>query len=372
LHNHASCIIETPKHELLVTWYRGSGERSADDVAIIGSRKSGNGNWSDVFEMAKTPGFPDMNPCLTVDPNRKLWLIWPIVLDNHWESALLKVKTAKKYEGGNSAPQWDMSEDIHLKPGSEFQSDVLKYLRQRWAKYRVGATEANTSRLDQYLTDREGAYNTPLRVRLGWMPRVHPFWLGNRIILPLYSDGFDFSLMGISDDMGKTWHTSHPIVGAGNIQPSIVQKKDGTLVAYFRDNGPPPKRVMVSKSTDRGETWSEPLDTEIPNPGSGVEAIKLSSGLWVYVGNDTERSRESLTVYVSTNEGESWQLKRHLEHDAPSSVAGSYSYPSIIQSHDGTIHVSYSYRPQLTSDNKSPGESIKHAWFTEKWLLAGQ
>ena len=38
-HNHAPGIAVLPGGELFVTWYRGSGERSADDVAVYGSRK---------------------------------------------------------------------------------------------------------------------------------------------------------------------------------------------------------------------------------------------------------------------------------------------------------------------------------------------
>jgi hypothetical protein len=75
---------------------------------------------------------------------------------------------------------------------------------------------------------------------MGWMTRVHPFVLDNkRIIVPLYSDGFDFSIMAISDDGGRTWQASRPLISFGGVQPSLVQKRDGTLVAYMRDNGPP-------------------------------------------------------------------------------------------------------------------------------------
>ena len=49
--------------------------------------------------------------------------------------------------------------------------------------------------------------------RLGWMIRAHPFILdGRRMIVPLYSDGFNFSLMAITDDWGQTWHTSAPLI----------------------------------------------------------------------------------------------------------------------------------------------------------------
>src|SRR5207249_169552 len=47
-HNHAPGIVECPNGDLLVSWYRGSGERQADDVAVYGARlKKGGTNWSD-------------------------------------------------------------------------------------------------------------------------------------------------------------------------------------------------------------------------------------------------------------------------------------------------------------------------------------
>ncbi len=38
-HNHAPGIVECPNGDLLVSWYRGSGERTADDVAVLRARK---------------------------------------------------------------------------------------------------------------------------------------------------------------------------------------------------------------------------------------------------------------------------------------------------------------------------------------------
>ena len=45
-HNHAPGVAELPTGDLLVSWYRGSGERKADDVAIFGSvQKAGQATW---------------------------------------------------------------------------------------------------------------------------------------------------------------------------------------------------------------------------------------------------------------------------------------------------------------------------------------
>src|SRR5207249_1471745 len=52
-HNHASCIVETAGGDLLVCWFHGSGERTADDVKLEDARKrKGAKAWSPRFTMA--------------------------------------------------------------------------------------------------------------------------------------------------------------------------------------------------------------------------------------------------------------------------------------------------------------------------------
>src|SRR5688572_1586444 len=71
-HNHAPGIVEFPNGDLLVSWYRGSGERTADDVLVLGARKKRDqANWSEPFLLADTPGFPDCNTCLLMDGQKR-------------------------------------------------------------------------------------------------------------------------------------------------------------------------------------------------------------------------------------------------------------------------------------------------------------
>ena len=116
LHNHSSCVVECPNGDLLVSWYRGSGERRADDVQILGARKrQGADRWSEPFVLADTPGYPDCNPVLFVDPKERLWLIWPVILDHQWESALLKWKRSTSYSG-EGPPVWEANDTLHVTP----------------------------------------------------------------------------------------------------------------------------------------------------------------------------------------------------------------------------------------------------------------
>ena len=91
-----------------------------------------------------------------------------------------------------------------------------------------------------------------------------------------------------------------------------------------------------------GESWSPAIDTNIPNPGSSLEAIALWDGRWVMVYNDTEDGRHSLAVALSEDEGKIWRAKRHI--DRSDNRDKSFGYPSLIQANDGMLHLTYSYR----------------------------
>lgn len=376
-HNHASTIVEHPDGHLLVAWFHGSGERTADDVEVLGSwQRRGTTTWTPPVRLADTAGYPDTNPTMFVDRQERLWLLWPTILANEWHTALMKYRVASRWAPGD-VPRWDSSEVLHVTPGDRF-AEVTRRDAARLAAGLPAGEAGNRARAHLARLETDAA--DKLTRRLGWMTRVHPTVLDDgRIIVPLYSDGFSFSLMTISDDGGQTWHTSDPLVGGGNIQPALARRRDGSLVAFMRDNGPPPKRMHTSVSTDRGETWSAVTDTEVPNPGTGVDVVVLKSGRWALVYNDLERGRYSLAVSLSEDEGRTWTATRHLERDPLSPGGdehGQYHYPSIIQTRDGLLHVSYShFAPPARSPRDAEGrlvrKTIMHAAFDEAWVMAG-
>jgi len=375
-HNHASAIVECPNRDILASWFHGSGERTADDVKVEGARlRRGSKTWSARFTLADTPNYPDTNCTMFIDPQQRLWLLWPTILANEWHTALMKYKVSSDYQKADP-PRWDYLEVLHVTPGPEFEATV----QQATAAFESAARdlpEAEQKTIKAYIERTKKNAADKFFRRLGWMTRAHPFVLdGKRLIVPLYSDGFSFSLMAITDDWGKNWTTSTPLVGGGNIQPSIVKKKDGTLFTLMRDNGPRPKRLHKSESRDGGKTWSPVVDSEIPNPGSGAEVISLNNGHWALIYNDTEQGRNSLAVSISVDEGQSWKWKRHLEFDPAGPEAGAFHYPSIIQARDGSLHASYSYHlnkkvQPLDADGQPARKSIKHAHFNEEWVMQG-
>ena len=362
-HNHGSCIVECPNGDMLVCWFHGSGERRSDDVEILGARLvKQTGKWSDPFPLADTPEFPDTNCCMIIDQNKTLWLLWPTIQANTWESALMKIKKSDNYMMADGPPEWKSMEVMHVKHPGDFPQVVKRKMEQYIGDRKV---EGLVKRWVDHISEQA---NDKLTRRIGWFTRAHPLLLEDgRMLVGLYSDGFSFSLVGITDDFGKTWKYSEPIVGGGNIQPSFAQRRDGTIVTYMRDNGPPPKRVHVSESKDRGETWSKVEDhPQLANPGSGLELMQMKDGDWVCIYNDEPRGRHTLAVSLSDDEGESWKWTRRIEDRQPRS--GSFHYPSIIEGSDGKLHVTYSYFINQPTEQEENGKSIRYATFEKSWI----
>ena len=109
LHNHGSALVQLEDGDLLTCWFHGSGERTADDVVVRGARLARRASrWSEPFLMADTPGYPDTNSTMFVDPMKRLWLTRPTILANEWQTTLMKYRMASSF-GPGGIPKWDVS-----------------------------------------------------------------------------------------------------------------------------------------------------------------------------------------------------------------------------------------------------------------------
>ncbi len=398
-HVHGSTLVTLPDGGILAAWFQGSGERWADDVQIMGARKAANSTeWSSPFVLADVKDFPDINPVLFIDGKDRLWLVWYTVIANQWETSLINYRISENYTTMAGAPEWDWQANLLVKAGDKTERGILpddSFVRSVEEQLQVQLEKLvrqhpeNTARIRKrgdellkkakgldmvrggYLPDADGNNKDadmgyPYFRRMGWQTRSKPFVTrAGRMILPLYSDGFSFSLMALTDDWGESWTFSDPLVGSGNIQPAIAETADGILVAYMRDNGPPPKRLQISRSSDQGKTWDLVEDTEIPNPGSAADIITLANGKWVLINNNLESGREVLTVSLSEDEGKTWPWKKVIESGEPGAA---FHYPAIIAGNNGEIHVSYSYF--LPKDQRPAYKSVTHGVFNEEWIKA--
>jgi predicted neuraminidase len=138
-------------------------------------------------------------------------------------------------------------------------------------------------------------------------------------------------------DQGRTWEKT-PALNDGKtvaaIQPALC--RDGnSIMAFCRSEQ---KKIFATTSSDGGKTWSALEPTALPNPNSGIDATRLKDGRCLIIYNHTPRDRTPLNVAL-TRDGKSFEAVLVLENSP-----GEYSYPAVIQTADGFVHVTYTWQ----------------------------
>ena len=150
----------------------------------------------------------------------------------------------------------------------------------------------------------------------------------------------------VTRDFGKTWEKIGPINDGKTfnaIQPSLLTHQDGRLQILCRSKS---RAILESWSSDGGRTWSPLAVAKLPNNNSGTDAVSLQDGRQLLVYNHVlppegqpKGLRTPLNVAVS-RDGKNWEAALVLE-DSPISQ---YSYPAVIQTSDGLVHILYTWR----------------------------
>ena len=291
---HASTIAETSSGDLVAAWFGGTHERHPD-VGIWVSRKAKDG-WTPSVEVANGvqpdgTRHPTWNPVLFQPRGGPLMLFYKVGPSPQTWWGMLRTST----DGGRT---W--SEPRRLPDG------ILGPIKNKPVQLADGTIVSPTS------TESD---STPSR----W--RVH---------------------FERSSDGGRTWTATGPLndgLTMAAIQPSILflgGAGGSRLLALGRSRQ---GKVFTTSSDDGGSTWSAlSLVDDLPNPSAGTDALTLADGRHLIVYNPVPRGRTPLAVAVS-RDGRSWTRVLTLE-DQP----GEYSYPAVIQTSDGRVHVTYTWK----------------------------
>ena len=280
---HASTIAET--HDgLVAAWFGGTRERNPD-VGIWLSHHE-NDQWSKPVEVANgvlSPErrYPCWNPVLFQPQNGPLLLFYKVgPSPGSWWGMLMTSS-----DGGKT---W--SQPRRLPPG------ILGPIKNKPVQLANGDLLCPSSSEDH-----------------GW--KVH---------------------FERTTDLGQTWQTTGLLVsdGISASQPTILSHASGRLEALGRTRQ---DRIFQVWSDDQGRTWSQMTLTSLPNPNSGIDAVTLKDARFLLVYNHTTKGRSPLNVAVSIN-GIDWQAALVLE-----SASGEYSYPAVIQTLDGRVHITYTW-----------------------------
>lgn len=290
---HASTIVET-RDGLVASWFGGTQEKNPD-VGIWVSRRDASG-WTPPVEVAngvQSNGtrYPSWNPVLFQPGNGPLVLFYKVGPSPSEWWGLARTST-------DNGRTWS--------PAIALPKGVLGPIRAKPIELSPGVMLAGSS------TEHDG-----------WVVHME------RFSGPWTADG-------LADV--KSWQISAPLNVAaefGAIQPTILAHSTTSLQVLCRSRQ---GVITQARSNDGGRTWGPMTATTLPNPSAGIDAVRLADGRFLLVYNPSRTERQQLDIAIS-KDGESWRSAVTLE-----GTTGEHSYPAMIQTRDGRVHVTYTWR----------------------------
>ena len=147
-------------------------------------------------------------------------------------------------------------------------------------------------------------------------------------------------------ELGSSWQRFEPEEQSFQvIQPTLLRHASGDIQALLRSKH---SKIFTATSKDNGHTWTKLADSGLPNPNSGIEALTLADGRHLLLYNhavgkrkDGWGSRHILNLVIS-DDGKIWRDVATIEE----LDKGELSYPTMIQTTDGKVHMTYTWKRQ--------------------------
>lgn len=291
--SHASSIVELSGNRLMATWFAGPYESSKEVCIWLSVNEKGK--WLPPQQVANgiindTLRYPCWNPVLFKSREGRLFLYYKI---------------------GKNPREW-------------------------WGMMRYSDNEGKSWSVAEKLPDSMlgPIKNKPEQLRNG------------DILYPSSTESLDEKVWKIhverSDKKGKHWvKTDIDCDTFGVIQPSILFHGKDTLQLLCRSRQ---NRIVQTWSYNNGKSWGKLTATELPNPNSGSDAVTLKDGSYALVYNPLLKGKDWFNgrnqIYLATSpDGVHWKDVYVLENEKE----GEFSYPAIIQTRDGLLHITYTY-----------------------------
>ncbi len=320
---HVASLCEISGGRLLGTWYGGTREGARDVNIYTALLAPGATNWSapravvtretaqrELGRFVKKVG----NALLFSDGGERVNLLYVSIAFGGWSGSSLNLKQSA--DGGQT---WGPSRRLQLSPFFNI-SELVK---------------------NQPAALRDGGWAVPIYHELA---------------------GKFSELLWLSAPPGSLrYHKTRVNGGVTGFQPALVPLSAHRALLLARDNSDA-GQLWASRSEDMGDSWSALARAGLPNPFSGLDAIRLRDGRVLLAFNDARDNRSNLRLAVSPDAGATWQrLNPLLEEES----GQEFSYPFLLQSSDGLIHLVYTWKRK----------GIRHVSFNSAWLdaqLGGQ
>lgn len=337
--NHAAFLMPLPDGDLGCAWFGGTQE-GVPDIAIRFARLApGATRWSEPETLSDDPTRSEQNPLLFNAPDGTTWLLWTAQLAGNQDTAIIRKRVLR--DGA-----WGPIETLFDTPGLFIRNPIVVLADGRW---------------------------------------LLPVWRCTRPAVGAWTGDLDTSSVMVSADQGASW-AEHPVPDSlGCVHMNIIDLGAAGLVAFYRSRWA--DHVYRSTSAD-GVAWSAPTPTPLPNNNSSIQAIRLADGRIAMLFNDSSRldatgrrtglyddlggeaeapsaafwgaPRAPMTLALSADGGLTWPVRRNLEtgdgycmtNNSKDRLNREFSYPSLVQTADGALHLAYTYWRQAIKYNR--------------------
>ncbi|MFQ5928452.1 MAG: exo-alpha-sialidase, partial [Acidobacteriota bacterium] len=316
---HSAAVVEISHGRLRAFWYGGTSEHAAD-VAI----------YTSVFDPERTLWSPEVrlitaestqrslnryikklgNVVVVKDRNSQLWLFYVSVSVGRWSGSAINVTTSK-----DDGETWSLPRRLISSP----------------------------------------FFN------LGTLVKGPPVLLEDGTIgLPVYQEFLGrFGELLRLDHSGRVVYKTRLSWGSSSLQPVIIPRSTRNAIGLMRYSGAAPRRVLSLHTVDGGFHWSKPIKTDLSNPNSAVAGIRRDNGDLLLVFNDSENTRNNLSLAYLPSGAKTWRVVYRFEKETTRGEhPHEFSYPYLIQAHKGDFHLVYTWHRT----------HIKHVQFNQAWL----
>lgn len=231
-----------------------------------------------------------------------------------------------------------------------------------WATCEIGLMRSSDNGVTWGPAER--IYATPF-FNMSHLTKSTPFLFSDgRIGLPVYQEmNRKFPVLLVLDADGKVIDRRR-IGKAGKIgyQPMIVATGPSTAIAFVRPlKSRHPREILISRTTDGGQTWTPVEPTNLPNPGGPISALRYDKSHILMAFNDDPVTESNITLALSDLEGKTFQRLGVVARMDVDDEKHTVAYPFLIQSAPGQFDVMYS-RPMKT---------INHVRVSSAWIEHG-
>ncbi len=320
---HSATAVELADQRVMAFWYGGTREGHKDVSIYSNTWDPQTGQWAQDREIINRQFTRDStwryirklgNPVVMRGPDQGLWLFYVSVSIGGWAGSAINL--SRSYDEGRT---WSPARRLITSPFFNL-STLIK--------------------------------GTPIHYQDG------------TIGLPVYHEmlGKFAELLRINQD-GEVIYKTRLSWGTHSLQPIVFITSEDNALVMMRYHGSGLRRILQTRTRDAGLSWSPVSRSGLPNPNAGIIGLNIQwqgQEALLLAFNNSEEERDDLSLALSLDKGQSWQLITTIELNLldPPDNSKQFSYPWLLQTSNGQIHLFYTW-------HKS---HIKHIVFNQTWL----